>query len=65
MRLILTLPRSKSHMSLEMGRSINLLSTMLLAMKVPAKRYKLDTSFSFSCVSDLTSNGAGNRVPSG
>ena len=52
-------------MSLEMGRSINLLSTMLLAMKVPAKRYKLDTSFSFSCVSDLTSNGAGNRVPSG
>ena len=35
-------------MSLEIGRSINLLSTMLLAMKVPAKRNKSDTSFNFS-----------------
>lgn len=35
-KCLLTLPRSRSHIRLEIGKSINLLSTMLFAMKVPA-----------------------------
>ena len=57
-------PSSKSHMRLEMGKSISLLSTMLFAMKVPANLKRSVISFSQTCVSDLTSIGVGNKVPS-
>ena len=47
-----------------MGKSINLLSTILFAINVPAMRNKSETSFSSAGVFDLMSSGVGNRVPS-
>ena len=49
----------------EIGKSISLLSTMLLATNVPAKRNKSETFLSYSCVSDFTSIGAGKSTLSG
>ncbi len=63
-RALLTFPRSRSHIRCEIGKSISLLSTMLLAMKVPARR-----NMSVICVisvgfRDLISHGLGNNDPS-
>lgn len=57
-------PRSKSHIRCEIGKSISLLSTMLFAVKVPAKLNRSVVSFTSWGDSALTSTGLGKRDPS-
>ena len=61
---LLTLPRSRSHMRLEMGRSISLLSTILLAINVPASLNSDCISFTLVDSRFFTSMGLGNKLPS-
>lgn len=51
-------------MRLEIGRSISLLSTMLLATNVPASLNRFVISVTWASVSFFVSTGLGNMEPS-